>query len=259
MPGLMPAPTARDIEARDIEYGHDGTRMIGLLVAPEGAVGLPTVLLLHDAFGLGYDAIATAHRYAELGYAVFAADVWGDRHTPAGGPDIGPLIGGMAADRDEWMARVAAAHRTAAAQPEVDGTRMVALGYCFGGAGGLEYVRTGGDVVGAVSIHGGLDLLDRDWSAATPGIRVLVCTGAADPMATAEHRAALEADLDGAGIGWEVDLYSGVKHAYTNPRSDHPGMPPGVGYSARASERSWQSTQQFLAERFSVEARDRAA
>jgi len=247
---------ARDLETRDLEYGHDGTRMIGLLVAPSDAVGLPTVLLLHDALGLGADTIAHARRYAGLGYAVFAADVWGDRHQPAGGPDIGPLIGAMAADHGEWMARVAAAHRTAALQPEIDAERVVALGYCFGGAGALEYVRTGGDVVGAVSIHGGLDLLDRDWSTATSGIDVLVCTGSADPMATAEHRSALEDDLDRAGIGWEVDLYSGVRHAYTNPRSDLPGMPPGVGYSARATARSWQSTRRFLAERFGEEARD---
>jgi dienelactone hydrolase len=254
----MPELTTHDLETRDVDYGHDGTRMVGLLVAPVGAVALPTVLLLHDAFGLGADTTAQTHRYAELGYAVFAADVWGDRHTPAGGPDIGPLIGAMAADRDEWMARVAAARRAAAAQPEVDAAQIVVLGYCFGGAGALEYVRIGGDVVGAVSIHGGLDLLARDWSAATSGIDVLVCTGSADPMATTAQRAALESDLDSAGISWETALYSGVKHAFTNPRSGLPGMPPGIGYSARATARAWQSTRQFLAERFGAEAGDTA-
>jgi dienelactone hydrolase len=236
--------------ARDVAYAHGSTEMLGMLVAPEGATALPTVVLLHDAFGLGADAVAQARRLAELGIAVLAADVWGDRHTPACGRDIGPLIGAMVADRAEWMGRVAAAHRAAARQPEVDGSRLVSLGYCFGGAGALEHVRTGGDVLGAVSIHGGLDLLDRDWSAPTRGVGVLVCTGAADPMATAEQRAALQADLTAAGIEWEVDLYGGVRHAFTNPRSDLPGMPPGVAYSARASERAWQSTRQFLADRF---------
>ncbi|MGC5076389.1 dienelactone hydrolase family protein [Agrococcus sp. DT81.2] len=236
----------RPLIARDVAYTHGGTEMLGMLIAPEGAASLPTVVLLHDAFGLGADTVAQARRHAELGVAVFAADVWGGRHTPAGGPDIGAMV----RDRGEWMGRVAAAHRAAAEQPEVDGSRLVSLGYCFGGAGALEHVRTGGDVVGAVSIHGGLDLLDRDWSAPTSGIGVLVCTGADDPMATAQQRAALEADLTAAGIHWELDLYGGVQHAFTNPRSDLPGMPPGVAYSARASERAWQSTRQFLADRF---------
>lgn len=243
----MPALTARDIA-----YEHEGTRMLGMLLAAEGAERLPTVLLLHDAFGLGDDTVAQARRYAELGFAVFAADVWGDRHTPAGGPDIGPLIAAMATDRARWMGRVAAAHAAAAAQPEVDAARVVALGYCFGGAGALEYVRTGGDVVGAVSIHGGLDLLDRDWSAATSGIEVLVLTGDADPMATREQREALHADLTAAGNDWQVDLYSGVKHAFTNPKSDLPGMPPAVGYSARAAARAWRSSAQFLADRLGL-------
>ncbi|WP_306231593.1 dienelactone hydrolase family protein [Agrococcus beijingensis] len=246
--------------ARDIEHIHDGTRMLGLLVAPETTAGhqagLPTVLLLHDAFGIGEHLIAQARRYASLGFAVFAADIWGDRRTPGGGAEIGPLIGAMAADRGEWMGRVAAAHTVAAAQPEVDPARIVAIGYCFGGAGALEYVRTGGDVLGAVSIHGGLDLLDRDWSAPTRGASALICTGSADPMATRGQREALLDDLDAAGIEWELDLYSGVEHAFTNPKSDLPGMPPGVAYSARASERAWQATSQFLADLFATQTAD---
>lgn len=242
-----------DLFTRDVEYAHDDTSMLGMLLAPDGAAALPTVLLLHDAFGLGDDTVAQARRYAELGYAVFAADVWGDRHTPAGGPDIGPLIGAMASDRTEWMARVEAARAAAGEQPEIDPDRIVVLGYCFGGAGALEYVRTGGSVIGAVSIHGGLDLLDRDWSGTpTSGIEVLVCTGDSDPMATAEQRQALQEDLTAAGIDWQIDLYSGAKHAFTNPKSDLPGMPPGVGYSARAAERSWRSSVGYLADRFAA-------
>ncbi|WP_432537863.1 dienelactone hydrolase family protein [Kineococcus arenarius] len=236
---------------RDVEYSHDGTRMLGYLCAPAGAQRFPGVLLIHDAFGLGEDAVAAAHRLADLGLAVFAADVWGDRATPATEPEIGPLIGGMVADRDRWTGRVAAAHEAAAAQPEVDGSALVVMGFCFGGSSALEHLRTGGDVRGVVSVHGGLDLLhDDDWSRATTTAPVLLCTGADDPMATASMRARLQGSLSAAGIDWEEDLYSGTKHAFTSPRARFSPRPEAIAYNPRSAARAWEATTRFLHELF---------
>ncbi|MFF2830998.1 dienelactone hydrolase family protein [Cellulosimicrobium cellulans] len=239
-----------DLVSRDVEYTHDGTRMIGLLVAPSGARSAPTVLLVHDAFGLSGDMVAVAHGLAELGFAVFAADVWGERTQPATEPEIGPLIGSMVGDRARWIARVAAAHDAARDQPEVDGAAVVGLGYCFGGSSVLEYVRAAGDLRGAVSVHGGLDLLAPDWSTPVATGHVLVCTGSADPMATAEQRAALTAALTAAGVSWELDLYGGAKHAFTSPRAQHSPNPEVVAYDARAAARAWDATVRFLHELF---------
>lgn len=235
--------------SRDVEYAHDGTRMIGYLCAAPGAEPRPAVLLLHDAFGLSDEMVANAHRLADLGLTVFAADVWGDRTLPGSEREIGPLIGSMVADRARWLARVAAAHEAMLHQPEVDGD-VVALGYCFGGSSALEYVRTGGDVRGAVSIHGGLDLLDDDWSAPTPAARVLVCTGADDPMATAEMRERLQAAMSAAGIDWEVDLYSDTVHAFTSRKAQHSPNPGAIAYNARSAARAWEATTRFLRETF---------
>lgn len=235
---------------RDIDYTHDGTRMSGLLLAPEGARNLPAVVLLHDAFGLGEDMVAVAERIVGLGYAVLAADVWGERRTPTSEAEIGPLIGGMVHDRPRWLARVAAAHEAAAAQSEVDGDALATLGYCFGGASALEHVRTGGKVRGTISIHGGLDLIDFDWSAATSAARVLVCTGAEDPMATAEQRTRLQEAMTGAGVDWEVDLYSGTRHAFTSPKAVHSPNPDVIAYHPRNAARAWDATARFLHELF---------
>ncbi|MFF2370534.1 dienelactone hydrolase family protein [Agromyces sp. NPDC058110] len=253
-----------ELTQRDVAYEANGTRMIGCLVAPVGAAGdaagavastlaagcsapRPGILLVHDAFGLGADTIALAARYAELGYAVFAADVWGERTEPQSGVDIGRLIGSMAGDRDEWMSRLAAAHTAAAEQPEFDADRTVVVGACFGGSSALEYVRTGARVIAAVSIHGGLDLVAHDWSAATGSATVLLCTGADDPMAAPEHWQPVKAGLTSAGIDWEFDLYSGTRHAFTNPKTDALGM-PGAAYHARNAARAWARTVHFLGE-----------
>ncbi|WP_167756930.1 dienelactone hydrolase family protein [Leifsonia flava] len=251
-----------DLISRDVGYSHDGCSMLGYLALPDtsdDAEPLPAILLVHDAFGLTGDMIATAERYAALGFAVLAADVWGDRTTPATEPEIGPLIGGMARDRERWMGRIAAAHEALIVLPEVDAASVVAIGYCFGGSSALEYLRIGGDIRGAVSIHGGLDLLAPDWSAwpatdvvtdETTSVHVLLCTGADDPMATAPMRTQLESSLSAAGVDWETDLYSDTKHAFTNPKSAFSPMPDVVAYNPRSSARAWASTTRFLAELF---------
>ena len=241
-----------DLRTRDIAYRHGDTEMLGMLVAPEGAVNLATVVLVHDAFGLSDDMVEIAETIAARGYAVFAADVWGNRQLPASEPEIGPLIGGMVAQRDEWIARVAAAHTTAAAQPEADGSALISLGYCFGGASALEYLRIGGSVLGVVSIHGGLDLLEFDWTRATPGSTVLVCTGASDPMATAEQREQLLSGMDAAGINWELDLYSNTVHAFTSKKAQDSPAPHVIAYHPRNAARAMDATLRFIDEVFAA-------
>lgn len=236
-----------DLIERDVEYSADGVAMTGYFCAPRADRRLPGVVLLPDAFGLTAEARAAATRRAAQGRAVFVADVWGGRRSPGGGAEIMGLIGSMTADRGTWMARVAAAHAAAGRQPELDTERVATLGYCVGASAALEYLRVGGRTRGVVSIHAGLDLLSPGWEASTRDARVLVCSGSEDPMATPAQWQALKSALTERGIGWELDLYGGAKHAFTDPRSDSLGM-PGAAYDAYAAERSRGSADRFLDE-----------
>ncbi|MFD4960212.1 dienelactone hydrolase family protein [Microbacterium sp. NPDC058389] len=232
---------------RDVRYEVAGDEMAGILVRPIADEPLPAVVLVHDAFGLNDDTRALARRLAGLGLAVFAADVWGGRRTPSSGAEIGALIGGMVAERDHWIARVAAAHDAAAAQPEVAEDRIATLGHCFGASSALEYLRTGGRTRGVASVHAGLDLLAPGWDDADPSASVLICAGADDPLSTPAQWQALKSALTARGIAWEFDLYSGAQHGFTNPRSDDLGM-PGAAYQPRAAARAWGSATAFLLE-----------
>lgn len=243
-----------DLLERDVDYVHDDTRMRGRLFTPSFTAPLACVALIHDAFGLGPDMMARAREYAALGYAVFALDVWGERATPERESEIGPLIGAMVRDRDRWLARLEAGISAARAQPEVLADAVVAIGYCFGGSSALEHLRAGGAVRGVVGIHAGLDLLHDDWRGPAGDAKVLVCTGADDPMATPAQRDALLAALDGAGIDWEMDLYSDTRHAFTNPRSADSSMPDVVAYNPRSAARAWASTTRFLQETLAPDA-----
>ncbi|SFI68910.1 MULTISPECIES: dienelactone hydrolase family protein [Microbacterium] len=155
----------------------------------------------------------------------------------------------MVGDRAEWGARIAAGHDAARAQPEVDPERIVTIGYCFGGSSALEYVRTGGGVRGVVAVHPGLDLLEpgATWQPAA-GLSVLVCAGADDPMGTPAQHAELQAGMSRAGVDWELDLYSGTTHAFTNPQMADSPRPELFAYAPRSAERSQRATSRFLAE-----------
>lgn len=240
-----------DLTRRDVEYRLGDTTMRGLFVAPAGAAELPTVLLIHDAFGLGDDMIAIAERLAARGLAVFAADVWGDRTTPTAQSEIGPLIRSMASNRPGWQARIAEAHSAAIAQPEVDAERIALLGYCFGGSSALEFLRTGGAARGVIAIHPGLDLLEHDWTeAAASDSRVHVAVGSIDPMAIREQRLQLEDELTSAGVDWEIDVYSHTTHAFTSLRSQNSPRPDLFAYHPRNAARAWHSTIRVLDELF---------
>ncbi|WP_051356929.1 dienelactone hydrolase family protein [Azorhizobium doebereinerae] len=233
--------------ARDITYSGDGIEMIGHFVTPDGAGLRPGILLAHGAHGLDELVIANAGRLAAQGYAVLAIDLWGARARPQGPHEIAARLEGCTGNRRAWMARVEAARAALLAQPDVDAARVGALGYCFGGSTVLEYVRTGGAVAGGVSLHGGLDLVADDWSAARPA-RVLICTGSADPMATSEDLARITGAMGRAGLSWEADVYGGVRHAFTEP--DGPHRPPFARYDANADRRSWAAMSDLFAALF---------
>jgi dienelactone hydrolase len=241
----------RDIRQREVDYRSGETVMRGVLLAPRCVVARPAIVLIHDAFGLGDEMLAIAERLAELGHTVFAADVWGDRRTPAN-PQA--AIEEMTGDRAEWMARLGAALQAVGEQPEIDPGGLVVVGYCFGGSSGLELLRMGTELRGVVAIHPGLDLLGEDWSAARSSAQVLLAIGSRDPMATSEQRGRLEEHLDESGIAWELNLYSGAVHAFTSVRATSSPMPEVFDFDARSAERAWDATVRFLSSLFPLAA-----
>src|SRR3546814_19917428 len=64
-------------------------------------------------------------------------------------------------------------------RPEVDPQRVAAIGYCMGGTIALELARSGAELRGVVTFHGGLSTTSQ--SGTSIRAKVLVCTGADDP------------------------------------------------------------------------------
>jgi dienelactone hydrolase len=141
-------------------------------------------------------------------------------------------------DRPLLLARAQAALDQLRASPLVDGQKLAAIGYCFGGAPALDLGRSGAALVDIVTFHGVLSTPDPADDRNIKG-HVLVLHGAADPLVNAQAVAAFEKEMTDAKVDWQVVLYGGAMHAFTNPGANSPEH--GAQYDPVAARRSWQA------------------
>lgn len=236
-----------DLLKKDLEYPLGDLKMNGYFsIAKEGPPTRPGVLIVHDAFGLDWHCISIADQLAEKGFAALALDLWGDRRQFSSPEQVMGTITDLLNEREMWMSRVAAARQVLIAQGGVDGARIAAIGYCFGGSTVLEFARLGNAVKGVVSFHGGLDFVGKDWNSNNVRARLLVCTGMEDPLVPWAALTDFQENLRSSNVNWELDIYSGAKHSFTRPDAAVRSDPARAAYDPQADRRSWQAMLDFL-------------
>jgi dienelactone hydrolase len=239
--------------SRQLEYEADGARMIGTYFLGEGVSSMrPGILVAHSGPGLAEQSKTVAGRLAEHGYAAFALDYHGGGVVLADMQEMMSRINGFLADPLRIRARLHAALQMLLAQPEVDGSRLGAIGYCFGGTAVLELARSGAPVAATVGFHSGLKTV-RPRDAAQIHGKVLVCLGAEDPLIAPPERNAFEAEMGQGGVDWQMHVYGGAQHSFTEPgievRAAARGF-SGMKYNQSADRQSWRSMLQLFEEVF---------
>lgn len=244
--------TAGAVPAREHTYRDGDTTLRGLILLPTGTavVPRPGVVVFHDAMGVGSHAVATAEALAESGFAVFVADLYGERVSPGDTARAMELMGGLRADSGKWRARAAAALDVLESLPGVDPARLAAIGHCFGGSTALELLRHGTPLQAVVCFHGILATGQRALTGASD-CSVLVCTGADDPLVPPEQVVEFLDEMRQAGIDCQTLVHSGARHAFTMPSADSLGR-PAMGYHPRAARRSWAAMEALFADAFSL-------
>jgi len=238
-------------QTRSTTYESAGANMEGFVAVPDLNEGeyRPGILLIHDWTGLQAYAKDRARQIAnELGYVCFAADVYGKGVRPENPQECGVQAGIYRGDRTLFRQRLNDALAELKKLPGCHPDQIAAIGYCFGGTGVIELARSGADVQGVVSFHGGLDSPKPEDGQNIKG-KVLVLHGADDPFVSKENIAAFVAEMNQWKVDWQMVSYGGAVHSFTKKEAGD-NKESGAAYNARADSRSWRHMKQFFTEIF---------
>lgn len=208
----------------------------------------PGLLMVPDWMGVTDDAVAKARQIAGDDYVVLVVDMYGKGVRPKNAEEAQAQVKTLYTDRDAMRARMSAALQALRAQAgnaPLDAARVAALGFCFGGSSVLELARSGADVAGVITFHGGLDTTVPAKAGAVKA-PILVLNGAED-RGTAPHIAAFEKEMNEAGADWQFVNFSGAVHCFA---LENANRPPGCVYNERAAKRAYRMMDDFLEERF---------
>ncbi|WP_181304213.1 dienelactone hydrolase family protein [Rufibacter sp. XAAS-G3-1] len=243
------ATQAQQIKTQLVEYKEGSTTLEGYLAYDASKKGkLPGVLVVHEWNGISDYTKQRCEQLAKMGYVAFAADIYGKGVRPKTPEAMGAEAGKYKNNVPLLRQRVNAALTQLKKQTNVDAAKVAAIGYCFGGTTVLELARSGADVAGVVSFHGGLG---------TPNVadahnikaKVLVEHGAIDPFVPKTELDGFFKEMNDAKVDYQFVAHSGAVHSFTNPDAGT-DISKGAAYNAAADRRSWADMQQFFAEIF---------
>jgi dienelactone hydrolase len=234
-----------DLKEDTVVFRHGDTELEGYVVHDASLAGkLPGIMIIHQWEGPGDFEIMKARMYAEKGYAVLVADMYGKGIRPKGPKEAGAQAGKFRGDRKLMRERAAANLKELNSFDFVDPSRIVVTGYCFGGGCALELARSGADVKGVIVFHGPLDTPNPADAKNIRG-KVLVLTGAEDPNIPWTQIEAFKKEMDDSKVDWYMTVYAAAVHAFTIKSA---GNDPSKGsaYNEKADIRSWRAAMDFL-------------
>lgn len=232
---------------RDVKQRFNGQTLTHVLVHDGSGTPRPAVMIVPTVLGVSPLEIGFAEKLCALGYSAMVVDLYGRRFSMDERPAAKDAMDGLRADRAALRDVLVAVLAAVRELNEVDGERVVAIGYCFGGQCALDLARSGADVAGVASFHG---LFEPPGLPPQPiRTRVIAFHGWDDPLAPPDSVEALAKELTEAGADWQIHAYGHTRHGFTNPNAAAAGM-EAVRFNEVAARRSWQALTSFLAECF---------
>ena len=245
---MLTAPRANAaVQVREVDYSQGNAELQGRLVYDDSLTGKrPGVLVFHEWMGPTSYELGRAEQLAQLGYVAFVADIYGKGVRPKNADEAREQATKYKSDRPLMRERARAALDTLKEQAVVDPSRIGAIGFCFGGTTALELARSGADIVGAVTFHGGLDAPDP-YDTKKIKAKILVLHGADDTTMSPEVVSAFLDGLSKSSVDWQFVEYSGARHGFSNPGNGSDPKSP-VAYNEKADRRSWEAMKEFFVE-----------
>lgn len=251
---LCTSPAFAAMQTKPVEWKIGEETFSGVLVFDDvNAIKRPGLVMVPNWMGVTDNAIQHAKDIAGDSYVVLVADVYGNNVRPKNKEEAKAAVGKAYADGGATLRkRVSEAVAVLKAQDKtapLNAAKIGALGFCFGGSTVLELARTGANLAGVVSFHGGLKA-HLPSNGVKVNTSVLVLNGAADKSVPNEDIVAFEKEMDEAGADWQLVNYSGARHCFAEIENANNPPQDNCRYDERASKRSFAAMRGFFAERF---------
>jgi len=242
---LAAGPAQAQLKTEWVEYSHGDTKLKAYMAYDDKVTGKrPAVLMIHAREGMTPKTLQLTELWAKLGYVSFAADIfgYGQGVLPKDVPEMTAQTTIYSNDRPLMRARTQAGYDVLIKNPMVDPSKVALIGYCFGGAVGVEFGSTGAPLVANVAIHGSFRDHAPGWAKSTKGM-FLILHGAEDqgyPLTTVDK---VVQELRTAKVPFELEVYGGTGHGFSTPKNKA---------EERANTQSIASASRALKELFGI-------
>jgi dienelactone hydrolase len=176
---------------------------------------------------------------ASWGFHAFALDMYGKGVLGNSKEENARLKKPFTDDRIFLKRRLLKGYEVACDSPYVDPSRIVVLGFGFGGLCALDLARSGVPLQGAISVYGHYDELPN---AHLITARLLFLHGMEDPITPVAGL--LDFQRANSKTDCQIHLYSQTLHAFMTPGTQDPAT--GLLYNSLSAERAWSSIRQFI-------------
>lgn len=248
--GLLALTAAAKPVQKPVKYELSGTKLEGVLVYDDSVkTPRPGLVLVPNWLGINAPNLKQAAEIAGKNYIIFVADMYGETLRPKNTDEAGKAAGAVKGDRHLMRARVNKALELLRSEGKavgLDAKKLGAIGFCFGGTSVLELARSGADVAGVVSFHGGLDApLAAEGKGLTA--KVLALHGADDPYVPAAEVTGFQEEMRKAKADWQLVSYGNAVHSFTDVDANVAGQ---AQYNPKVAKRAYQAMNDFFAEAF---------
>jgi carboxymethylenebutenolidase len=221
-----------------VSFPSGSEQLPGYIALPECRGPFPGVVVIHEAFGLNDDIRAITRRFAEVGYAALAVDLFGGRNRVL---CMFRLFGGMLFNSlgHGGIRDLKAALDFLAKQPGVDGNRLGAIGFCMGGGLAIAWACTDDRLAAIAPFY---SMNPRPLEAVKRACPVVGSYPEKDFTAGAGRK--LEAKLSEYKIPHDIKIYPGAHHSFFNA---------GRSHDEAAAQDAWNRVLSFFAQHLKKE------
>jgi carboxymethylenebutenolidase len=238
---------ADGLVAGEVKIPAGDANIPGYRAMPAQGGPFPTVLVIHEIFGVHEYIKDVCRRWAKLGYYAIAPDLFAREGDASKEPDMSKLMADIVSKVPDAQvqADLDATLAFAKASGAADMTRVAVTGFCWGGRESWLYAARHPDLKAAIAWYGPLAYKTDALHPTNPPdivadlkVPVLGLYGGKDAGITAPQIEAMKAKLAAAGGASKIIVYPDAGHAF------HADYRPS--YNKADAEQSWAEATSWL-------------